>query len=100
MDRKVDVVLSDMAPNATGVKDLDAENIIALCYSVFRFAVTNSIIGGTLLMKLWECGQIDKLESDLKRFYEKVKRVKPNASRMDSAEIFILSRSFKGLKIS
>lgn len=97
-DSKVDVVLSDMAPAATGIRDMDAENIVGLCYSVLTFAVQVSEVGASLVMKLWQCGQAQKLENNLKRFYGVVKYVKPNASRSDSAEMFLVSTGFKGLK--
>lgn len=95
--RRVNVVLSDMAPNATGVRHLDYENIINLCYSVLRFAVQISEPGGSLLVKLWQCGQTKQLEIDINKFYRNVKNVKPEASRTDSAELFLLGRHFKGL---
>ncbi|PSN49184.1 rRNA methyltransferase 2 [Blattella germanica] len=97
-NRTVDVVLSDMAPNATGIREMDHENIIALAYSVLRFAVQVSSVGASLLIKIWAGRDTKKLENDLARFYENVKPVKPGASRGDSAEMFFLARKFKGLK--
>lgn len=96
-DKKVHVVLSDMAPNATGIKSMDGENIVTLGYSVLKFAVTVSELDACLLIKLWQCAEAKKLEQDMCRFYESVKVVKPQASRSDSAEIFLLGRHFKGL---
>ncbi|KAK9885519.1 hypothetical protein WA026_011012 [Henosepilachna vigintioctopunctata] len=97
-DRQVQVVLSDMAPTATGIREMDTENMLTLCYNVIRFAVQVSEINGSLLVKLWQCGQAKKLETEISRFYRNVKFVKPNSSRHDSAEIFILGRYFKGLE--
>ncbi|XP_019865459.1 rRNA methyltransferase 2, mitochondrial isoform X2 [Aethina tumida] len=97
---KANVVLSDMAPSATGISSLDTENIINLCYSVLRFAVQMTQVGGTILVKLWQCGETKQLETDIGRYYKMVRIVKPNSSRADSAEIFILGREFKGLKVS
>lgn len=97
---KVDVIISDMAPNATGVRSLDNENIIKLCYIALRFAVQISKKDASLLVKLWQCGETKQLENDFARFYNNVKIVKPNSSRIDSTEIFVLGRSFKGLKNS
>lgn len=97
-DNKANVVLSDMAPSATGVRHLDNENIVKLCYSVLRFALLVSQTGASILVKLWQCGDIKKLEDDVARFYNKVNIVKPHSSRADSTEIFILGREFKGLK--
>lgn len=95
---KAHAVLSDMAPSATGIRQMDHENILTLCYSVLRFAVLVSQVGASILVKLWQCGEAKKLETDIARFYEKVNFVKPHASRGDSTEIFILGRCFKGLK--
>lgn len=89
-----------MAPSTTGIRDLDNENIIKLCYSVLRFAALNSKVNGTVLMKLWQCGEAKSLEQSLCKFYKNVKFVKPNSSRSDSAEIFLLGREFRGLKES
>lgn len=95
--RLVNCVLSDMAPNASGVKVLDQENITELCYSVLRFALAMSANGADLVVKIWNNGAVPKLEKDMLKFYEKVKRIKPFSSRSDSAEHFMLARNFKGL---
>lgn len=97
-DRRVDCVLSDMAPNATGVRSLDQENITKLCYSVFRFAAMVSSVNASLLVKLWNNGDVKQLEQHMLRFYEKVKFIKPAASRSDSAEVYMLAKGFVGLK--
>ncbi|GLV34573.1 Mitochondrial rRNA methyltransferase 2 [Carabus blaptoides fortunei] len=94
----IDVVLSDMAPQASGIKVMDQENIINLCYSAFRFAVQMSTVNSTLLVKLWQGTGAPELERDLLKFYKTVRIVKPSSSRSDSAEIFLLARQFKGLK--
>lgn len=87
-----------MAPNATGVRSLDQENIMVLCYTVFRFAVMMSSPDASLLMKIWDNGEMGKLETNLLRFYKNVKFLKPKASRTDSSENFILATGFYGLK--
>lgn len=97
-DRRVDCVLSDMAPNATGVRSLDQENITKLCYSVLRFAALVSSVDASLLVKLWNNGDVPQLEQDMLRFYQKVKFIKPAASRGDSAEVYMLAKGFVGLK--
>jgi len=95
---KVDVVLSDMAPNATGVKELDHDNIILLAYVVIKFALQISKVEGTLVIKVWDGGKSDQLENDLSRFYHSVKVIKPNATRDESSEKFFLARGFRGIK--
>ncbi|XP_019554606.3 rRNA methyltransferase 2, mitochondrial [Aedes albopictus] len=97
-DRPVDCVLSDMAPNATGVRSLDQENIITLCYSVLRFAILMSAPNASLLVKIWDNGEVPLLEKNMQKYYQQVKRIKPRASRSDSAENFILARGFVGME--
>lgn len=92
--RKVNCVLSDMAPNATGVKALDQENITELAYSVFQFAQQVSSANAVLLIKVWENGNVPNLLKAIAERYETCKIVKPNASRGDSAEKFILAKGF------
>ncbi|KFB35413.1 AGAP004177-PA-like protein [Anopheles sinensis] len=99
-DRRIDCVLSDMAPNATGIRALDQENITTLCYSVLRFAILMSSPNASLLMKVWDNGDVPKLEKSILEYYRTVKRVKPRASRDDSAENFILARGFLGIETS
>ncbi|XP_071449358.1 rRNA methyltransferase 2, mitochondrial [Hetaerina americana] len=100
-NNQLDAVVSDMAPNATGVKHLDQEAISILAYSVLRFAVKTSKTDDrtVCLIKVWEGERIKKLESDMKQFYEKVRIVKPSASRSNSAETFVLGIGFRGLKV-
>jgi 23S rRNA (uridine2552-2'-O)-methyltransferase len=95
---KVDVVLSDMAPNATGVRELDHDNIILLAYAVTKLALRISRVDGTLVIKVWDGGKSYQLEQDLSRFYHSVKVIKPDATRDESTEKFILARGFRGIK--
>lgn len=97
-EAKVDVILSDMAPNATGVREMDHDNIISLAYAAMKFALQNNNPGGTFLVKVWDGGKSKQLEQDLLRFYNRVKVVRPDATRDDSTEKFFLAREFKGLK--
>lgn len=97
-EKKINVVLSDMAPKATGVRHLDQENIVTLCYSVLRFALQMSAENATVVMKIWSNGQLPELQKQMERYYEKVKIVKPNSSRGDSAEQFLVGRGFVGVK--
>nr|CAI5817069.1 unnamed protein product [Callosobruchus analis] len=96
--QQANAVISDMAPVASGVRDLDNENMLKLCYSALKFAVQISRTEGVLLVKMWQCGYTKQLESDMGRFYDNVRILKPKASRSDSTEIFLLARGFKGLK--
>lgn len=95
--RKVNNVLSDMAPNATGVRSLDTENIMELAFSVLNFAKEVSAPEACLLIKIWDNGEAHKLEKAIKEFYATCKSIKPNSSRSDSAEKFLFAKGFKTL---
>lgn len=95
--RKIDCVLSDMAPNATGVRSLDQDKIMDLCYSVLRFAVLMSAENASLLVKIWDNGEVKKFEEIALRYYKTIKHIKPEASRGDSAEKFLLAKDFCGI---
>lgn len=92
--RKVDCVLSDMAPNASGIRSLDQDSIMELANSVFNFAQTVSALDGSLVIKIWENGELKKLENAICEFYASCRIVKPHASRADSAEKYILAKGF------
>ncbi|ODM95658.1 rRNA methyltransferase 2, mitochondrial, partial [Orchesella cincta] len=92
MNGMVDVVLSDMAPNATGQRDTDHPRIMRLVEAALVFAVKNGKPGGHFLAKVWDGSEVKRLESVMEKYYEKVSRHKPQSSRNDSSEIFILGR--------
>ena len=91
-DFLVDVVLSDMAPNATGQKETDHYRIVKLVEAALLFAIKNGKPGGHFLAKVWDGADMQKLESCVSKYYEKVSRQKPPSSRNDSAEIFLLGK--------
>lgn len=95
-----DFVMSDMAPNATGVREMDHENIIKLAYAALKFALGITRTDGSFIAKVWDGSLADQLEKDLASFYKKVKIVRPKATRDESTEKFLLARGFKGLKTS
>lgn len=96
--RKVNVFLSDMAPNASGIRDLDHENIIQLVYSALKFALQIIHINGIFVCKLWDGKKSLQLEKDLTRFFKYVKNIRPKATRDESTEKFLIAREFKGIK--
>lgn len=97
-ERKVDCVMSDMAPNASGVRSLDQDKIMDLCYNVLRFAIQMSAENANLLVKIWDNGQVKKFEEVALRYYKSMKHIKPDASRGDSAEKFLLAKGFCGIE--
>jgi 23S rRNA (uridine2552-2'-O)-methyltransferase len=95
---KADVVLSDMAANATGHRQTDHLRVMALAEAAAHFAREALAAGGSFLCKVLQGGTEAALLGELKRDFESVKHVKPPASRRDSAELYLLARGFRGGK--
>ena len=99
-NRRVDTIISDMAPSASGIKSMDHDNIIKLVLSALRFSFGVLSETGTFLCKIFNGHQDQKLRKMLESCFQDVRLVKPHASRDDSAEVFLLARDFKKPKIS
>ncbi len=93
---KADVVLCDMAANATGHRKTDHLRIVALIEAAAEFAREVLAPGGVFLAKVIQGGTETTLLAELKREYESVKHVKPPASRTGSAELYVLAKGFRG----
>ncbi|AMN42988.1 RlmE family RNA methyltransferase [Rhodoplanes sp. Z2-YC6860] len=91
-----DVVLSDMAANATGHRQTDHLKIMALVEAAAEFASEVLKPGGSFLAKVIQGGTEGALLTQLKRDFATVKHVKPAASRSDSAELYVLATGFRG----
>jgi 23S rRNA (uridine2552-2'-O)-methyltransferase len=95
-EAKVDVVLSDMAANTTGHRQTDHLRIMALAEAAAGFAREVLAPGGVFLCKVLQGGTEATLLAELKRDFQNVKHVKPPASRVDSAELYLLAKGFRG----
>jgi 23S rRNA (uridine2552-2'-O)-methyltransferase len=93
---EADVVLSDMAANATGHRQTDHLRIMALAEAAAQFAREVLAPGGGFLCKVLQGGTEARLLAVLKRDFASVKHIKPPASRSDSAELYLLARGFRG----
>ncbi len=93
---KADVLLSDMAANATGHRKTDHLRIMALAEAAAHFAREVLAGGGCFLCKVLQGGTETELLAELKHDFTTVKHVKPPASRADSAELYLLARGFRG----
>ena len=91
-----DVVLSDMAANASGHRKTDHIRIMALAEAAAEFARDVLAARGTFLAKVLQGGTEGALLAALKRDFASVKHVKPSASRSDSAELYMLATGFRG----
>jgi 23S rRNA (uridine2552-2'-O)-methyltransferase len=93
---EADVVLSDMAANATGHRKTDHLRIMGLAETAADFACQVLAPGGAFLCKVLQGGTEAALLAKLKRDFRSVKHVKPGASRADSAELYLLATGYRG----
>ena len=91
----VDLVISDMAPNLSGIKEVDQCRNIALAELVYDFCTQILKPGGDLLIKLFEGEGTQGYRELLKQKFDRVLMRKPKASRDKSREFYILARSFR-----
>jgi 23S rRNA (uridine2552-2'-O)-methyltransferase len=96
LDGPADVVLSDMAANATGHRRTDHLKIMALAEAAAEFAREVLAPDGAFLCKVLQGGTETALLASLKRDFTGVRHVKPAASRTDSAELYLLATGFRG----
>jgi len=94
-DSRVDLVMSDMAPNMSGVRDMDKIRAMYLVELTFDLAQQVLRPGGDLLMKVFQGPGYDQLLKELRAGFTKVVTRKPKASRARSAEVYLLARGFK-----
>jgi 23S rRNA (uridine2552-2'-O)-methyltransferase len=91
-----DVVLSDMAPPATGHAQTDHLRIIALAECAYDCARRLLAPGGSFVCKVLQGGAQGELLAALKQAFASVRHVKPAASRADSAELYLVATGFRG----
>jgi 23S rRNA (uridine2552-2'-O)-methyltransferase len=92
---KVDLVLSDMAPNMAGIDAVDQPRSMHLAELALEFADRVLAPGGDLLLKLFQGAGFDQIIKDARSRYGRVMTKKPKASRSRSPEIYLLARQFR-----
>jgi 23S rRNA (uridine2552-2'-O)-methyltransferase len=85
-----DVVLSDVAPNVSGVWELDHARQIELARKSLQLALQVLRLGGNLFVKVFQGNMLDDYVSEVRQCFSIVRLVKPRASRRKSAELFVL----------
>jgi 23S rRNA (uridine2552-2'-O)-methyltransferase len=88
---KVDLVLSDMAPNMSGVDEVDQARAMELAELAQEFAAAHLKPGGAFLVKLFQGRGFDEYLKNLRKAYERVSMRKPKASRARSPEVYALA---------
>jgi 23S rRNA (uridine2552-2'-O)-methyltransferase len=92
---KVDLVMSDMAPNMMGISDVDHDRSMNLVELAVDFATRTLRPGGDFLSKVFQGRGFQPLVAQLRQQFESVKLRKPKASRARSAEVYVLARGYR-----
>ncbi len=94
-NRPVDLVLSDMSPNISGMKAMDQPRGMYLCELAVEFAQQTLRPEGDLLMKVFQGTGFDELLRHLRTQFKRVATRKPQASRSRSPELYLLARNYQ-----
>jgi 23S rRNA (uridine2552-2'-O)-methyltransferase len=92
---KVDVVMSDMAVNTTGIKNIDSIQTGELCKEAMFFAKDLLKENGFFISKIFMGGTFNEIVAEGKKYFKEVKVFKPKSSRKDSKESFIICRNLR-----
>ncbi|HKU49193.1 MAG TPA: RlmE family RNA methyltransferase [Nitrososphaera sp.] len=92
---KADVLLSDLAPNVSGVWDVDHARQISLTQTALLFAGDVLRSGGSAIFKVFEGDMLNELKAELRQNFGKVQLSKPSASRQESSELYAVCLDFR-----
>ena len=95
LGNKADVVMSDMAVNTTGIKNIDSLQTGELCMEAMLFAKDQIKDNGYFISKIFMGGTFNEIVAQGKKFFKEVKVFKPKSSRKDSKESFIICRKLR-----
>jgi 23S rRNA (uridine2552-2'-O)-methyltransferase len=95
-DRVPQIILSDMAPNTTGHRATDHLQVMALCDLVFAWSLTMLPKGGCMVMKSFDGSETQAFLKTCRVHFDHVARYKPEASRKESSEFYIIAQGFRG----
>ena len=93
--RKVDLVISDIAPNISGMSAVDQPRSMYLCELALDFARQQLKSGGSLVMKVFHGAGFDDFIRDARTSFDRVVTRKPKASRPKSREVYMVATGFK-----
>ena len=92
---KVNIVMSDMAVNTTGIKNIDAIQTGELCMEAMIFSKDILLQEGSFISKIFMGGSFNEIVAKGKEIFKEVKVFKPKSSRKDSKESFIICRKIR-----
>lgn len=95
VDGKFDVVLSDLAPKTTGIKDLDRGRSIKLAYRALEISRKKLKKHGNFLVKVFQSDEFIGFLNECKKYFGYVKCDKPQASKSKSVEMYVVCKNLK-----
>ena len=95
LKKKVDAVISDMAVNTTGIKNIDSIQTGELCKEAMLFSKEIISENGFFISKIFMGGTFNEIVAEGKKIFKEVKVFKPKSSRKDSKESFIVCRKLR-----
>ena len=93
---RIDLVISDMAPNISGMKSIDQPRSLYLVELAWDYTQRVLVKGGGFLAKVFQGPGVDIFLTSLRPYFRHVRLIKPSASRARSSEIYILTTEFLG----
>ena len=96
LGRRADAVVSDAAPNTTGIPFTDQARSADLVRAVLSLAGQTLRQGGTFLAKIFEGAEAEDVVRDLRASFGEVRRIRPAATRKESFELYLLARKYRG----
>ncbi len=93
---KVDAVISDMAPKTTGIKSVDQARSALLCEQALQLAIQWLKPNGFFVCKFFFSGDFKEFQMAAKARFQKIEIVKPDSTRKESKEVFVVGIGFKG----
>ena len=95
IEKNFDLILSDIAPNTTGHKSTDHLRLSSMLFDIIDTLDQVMIKGGVFVTKIWKGSDEREIINILKKKFDEVSYFKPESSRKDSVEIFIIAKNFK-----
>lgn len=93
-ERQADLVISDIAPNITGIRDVDEANFLELAAFVSDISEQMLVPHGAMLIKLFQFPGTDSYIAGLKKSFGSIARRKPESSRRESRELYVVAKGF------
>jgi 23S rRNA (uridine2552-2'-O)-methyltransferase len=90
-----DVVLSDMAPKTSGIRSVDEARSLRLAERALEVSRARGKVGSSFLVKLFMGGDFEAFRAELRRSYQAVKVIRPEATRSASVEVYLLGQGLK-----